>query len=148
MAVPPGSGEETSTSNGDGDSVVRCDYRSADDELVYTGTGIILALATDAADNIVFTMDDALAESGGVYVLPRVVATKTGEIGAPRPQRSPVGADGDVAVAVPVAIATGLGPFLPGVAVCPRTGDVYVARGHTGLTRVRKTGGFETKVGK
>ncbi|CBJ28938.1 NHL repeat-containing protein [Ectocarpus siliculosus] len=37
-----------------------------------------------------------------------------------------------------VSLAAGLGPFLPGVAVCPVTGDVYVTRGHTGIARLVK----------
>lgn len=45
-------------------------------------------------------------------------------------------------------LASHLGPFMPGVAVCPVTGDILVARGHTALIRlIRGRGGtFETQV--
>ncbi|CAM9717004.1 unnamed protein product, partial [Pylaiella littoralis] len=148
---------------------------SDDDALVYSGTGIILAMAVDADDNLVFTMEDALAVSGGVYLLrmapegqeeahveTTVSADDHGnnnvpEKGGPGSGSStgsgfadelPSSTDGD-RVAPAVALAAGLGPFLPGVAVCPITGDVYVTMGHTGVARLVKgtTGDlFSTKM--
>lgn len=132
-------------------------------------------MAVDADDNLVFTMEDALAVSGGVYLLrmapegqeeaqveTTVSADDHGnndvpEKGGPGSGSStgsgfadelPSSTDGD-RVAPAVALAAGLGPFLPGVAVCPITGDVYVTMGHTGVARLVKgtTGDlFSTKV--
>lgn len=133
---------------------------NTEDKLIYQGTGIILALAIDASDNLVFSMGDSLADNGAVCAL------RMAPGGVPEPQTRPGvysdsatggGLTGDNSASsleegggcgVAVTLATSLGPFLPGVAVCPVTGDVYVARGHSGLTRVLKEtdGAFNTKV--
>lgn len=110
-------------------------FGTQDDELIFTGTGVILAMTVDADENLVFTMDDALAESGGVYRL-EMASGGVPAVGAPATE-----ADAET-------LGTDLGPLLPGVAVCPATGDVFVARGHAGLTRILKSGGFVTQVGK
>lgn len=112
-----------------------------EDVLVYTGTGVILAMAVDADDNLVFSMEDAHAVSGGVFMLP-ISQDEDGELGGGGE------ASLDGATAPAVLLAGGLGPFLPGVAVCPATGDIYVSRGHSGIARLVKgaDGGFSTKV--
>lgn len=119
-----------------------------DDTLVYTGTGVILAMAVDANDNLVFSMEDAPAVSGGVYML----KTAPGERLLSQDEDEELGDGGeaslDDATAPAVLLAGGLGPFMPGVAVCPVSGDIYVSRGHTGIARLVKDadGGFSTKV--
>lgn len=141
-----------------------------DDALVYTGTGVILALAVDADDNLVFTMEDVPAINGGVFLLQMapggvVLGREQGHTEATASaddpghegdspsrgshrSRLPSSGDNDQ-IAPAVALAAGLGPFLPGVAVCPVTGDVYVTRGHTGIARLVKgaaSASFSTKV--
>lgn len=119
------------------------------DVLVYIGTGFILALAVDSGDNLIFSMEDAPAVSGGVYMLQMapggVVLSQNGGEKLGAGNEAPLD---DAAPAPAVLLAGGLGPFLPGVAVCPATGDIYVSRGHTGMARLVKDhdGGFSTKV--
>ena len=172
-----------------------------EDVLVYTGPGAILALAVDADDNLVFSMDDSFSETGALFSLKMErggvpvfeetstgystddsststgsSATTTSSTGAALPggstadgpnltnladgssghydggastsssSSSSSGYGGRSGRAVP--LASDLGPFLPGVAVCPITGDLYVARGHSGLIRlIRKAdGSVEHKV--
>ncbi len=133
-----------------------------EDVLLYTGTGSILAMTVDAYDDLVFTMVDVPAVSGGVYTLrmapggvvrPRDQLPE-GEGGRGQGDGTGGGSDGGRgggggdAAAPAVALAAHLGPFLPGVAVCPVTGDVYATKGHTGITRLVKgaDGGFGRKV--
>lgn len=136
------------------------------DELIHKGTGVILAIAVNADDDIVFTMNDALGESGGLYVLrmapggvPRGgMHSLDSGISSSTVDQTDEPSDGGISESdyasgstgcdEAIPLATGLGPFLPGVAVCPVTGDVYVTSGHTGLTRVIRgaNGGFENKV--
>ena len=118
-----------------------------EDALVYTGTGVILAMAVDADDNLIFSMEDAATVSGGVYMLQLAPARRDEEeeLGGGGGEAS---FDDEDAAARAVLLAGGLGPFLPGIAVCPVSGDIYLSRGHTGITRLRKDilGGFNTKV--
>eukprot|EP00752_Nemacystus_decipiens_P018448 g16538.t2 len=119
-----------------------------EDTLLYTGTGVILAMAVDADDNLVFSMEDAPAVSGGVYMLrmaPGGVLLRRDE-GVERGSGDEASLDDAAAPAV--LLEGGLGPFLPGIAVCPISGDLYVSRGHTGIARLvkDKNGGFGTKV--
>lgn len=127
---------------------------SGEDVLLYTGTGVILAMAVDADDNLVFSMEDAPAVSGGVFMLRMAPG---GVLLLPRDDDADAALGGgggeqapssDGASSPAVSLAGGLGPFLPGVAVCPATGDVYVSRGHTGIVRLLKDadGGFGNKV--
>lgn len=119
-----------------------------EDVPVYTGTGVILAMAVDADDNLVFSMEDAPAVSGGVYMLKMA----PGGVLLLQDEDKDLGSGGeaslDDAAAPAVPVAAGLGPFLPGVAVCPVSGDIFVSRGHTGIARLVKDadGGFSTKV--
>ncbi|CAN0462173.1 unnamed protein product, partial [Ectocarpus sp. 8 AP-2014] len=117
------------------------------DTVVYVGTGIILAMAIDADDNLIFTMEDAPAVSGGVYLLSRRQINPGGGVGAEDSSGTGVSrydsffempSETETAETSAVSLAAGLGPFLPGVAVCPVTGDVYVTRGHTGIARLVK----------
>lgn len=148
-ASSPRSGADTNnnvdTDNDDGDTVV------------YVGTGIILAMAVDADDNLIFTMEDAPAVSGGVFLLSRRQINVGGSGGADGSSSTAVSAydsyfelplETDTTKTSAVTLAAGLGPFLPGVAVCPVTGDVYVTRGHTGIARLVKEvdGSFSQKV--
>ncbi|CAM9705674.1 unnamed protein product [Scytosiphon promiscuus] len=151
------------TGKGEGDTIRKAAFLSAfgagrsdgdieqhNDTLVYTGTGVILALAVDADDNLVFTMEDAPTVSGGVFFLRMapggVVASRQQTDGAGHGSNS---AGGGLSASAPaVALAVDLGPFLPGVAVCPITGDIYVTRGHGGVARLVKgvDGDFSTKM--
>lgn len=193
---------------------------AVEDTLVYTGPGAILALAVDADDNLVFSMDDSFSDTGALFYLkmerggvPVLEETSTGystddsstptgttytgsststtttssSVGLPgggssadAPNLSNLAdrSSGDydnnsgasssspssssssslsslssssgygVGSGRAVPLASDLGPFLPGVAVCPITGDLYVSRGHAGLVRfIRKAdGSFENKV--
>ena len=135
-------------------------FAQAEDTLIYAGTGGILAMAVDADDNLLFTMADALAVTGGVYTLemaPGGVVRSREQLEDEESfgiegdgQGEDTGNSGgvDVTAAPAALVAPGLGPFLPGVAVCPVTGDVYVTRGHTGIARLVKgaDGGFSSKV--
>lgn len=118
------------------------------DTLTYTGTGVILAMAVDADDNLIFTMEDAPTVSGGVFFLQMEQGGRTShdsdDLGDGISE--PAGLNSESSPAV--ALAVDLGPFLPGVAVCPATGDIYVTRGHTGMARLVKgvNGDFGTKV--
>lgn len=185
-----------------------------EDALVYTGPGAILALAVDADDNLVFSMDDSFSDTGALFSLkmerggvPVIEATSTGystddsstatgtraaattstsaatgtssssssvELSVGPTADAPIltnladGSSGGYNSGVSsrsssslssssgygvgsggaVPLASDLGPFLPGVAVCPITGDLYVARGHAGLIRIirKADGSFEKKV--
>ncbi|CAN0326968.1 unnamed protein product [Ectocarpus sp. 6 AP-2014] len=117
------------------------------DTVVYAGTGIILAMAIDADDNLIFTMEDAPAVSGGVFLLSWRQINPGGDVGAEDSSGTGVSmydpffektSETETAETSAVSLAAGLGPFLPGVAVCPVTGDVYVTRGHTGIARLVK----------
>ncbi|CAM9913185.1 unnamed protein product, partial [Laminaria digitata] len=121
------------------------------DALVYMGPGAILALAVDADDNVVFSMDDSFSETGALFLLkmergaaPVFEETSTGY--STDDSSTPGGYSGETGRAV--RLASDLGPFLPGVAVCPVTGDLYVARGHSGLIRLVRNadGSVEQKV--
>eukprot|EP00903_Cladosiphon_okamuranus_P013725 g12778.t1 len=122
--------------------------KRGEDALIYSGTGVILSMTVDADDNLVFSMEDAPAVSGGVFML------KMGPGGELLTQDEGGELDGgaeasfDDTTAPALLLANGLGPFLPGVAVCPVSEDIYVSRGHTGITRLVKDtdGGFSTKV--
>lgn len=159
----PGNGQATSES---------------EDEIIFTGTGVILAMAIGFDDSLVFTMNNALAETGGVFTLKTAPESEkesaadsefgfgngsesdndaTTALGGllydyshttPLPGTSTSTAGGDTGPEDVIELATGLGPFLPGIATCPVTGDIYVARGHTGLTRVVRgaDGNFANKV--
>lgn len=127
------------------------------DTVVYVGTGIILAMAIDADDNLIFTMEDAPAVSGGVFLLSWRQINPGGGVGAEDSSGTGVSrydsyfetpSETETAETSAVSLAAGLGPFLPGVAVCPVTGDVYVTRGHTGIARLVKgtDGSFSQKV--
>lgn len=176
------------------------DDNGADDggELVFVGTGAILALAVDADDNIIYSMADGLGQTGRVYTIPMTSGGIPVSISVPSSSSSrsattnpatdtstsstspysfkgiKVGHAGDSSGTVAAGERKGegggeqeasgssladagaslplgkgdldLGPFLPGIAVCPATGDVYVARGHAGLTRMMKSDGFDTQV--
>lgn len=139
-------------------------------ELVFQGTGVILALAVDADDNLVFTMDDdSENDVGRVYILPMTsggqparassAASNTDDRLVEKSDADPGGetvnstgaresAKAGIEAAMPLGGRDGikLGAFMPGVAVCPATGDVYVTRGHSGLTRMLKSDYFETQV--
>ncbi|CAM9789975.1 unnamed protein product [Ectocarpus fasciculatus] len=148
------SSSSSANTNGDNDN----DNGNDDgDTVVYVGTGIILAMAVDADDNLIFTMEDAPAVSGGVFLLSWRQINAGGGGGAEGPSSIGVPGDGSyfelssetaAAETSAVSLAAGLGPFLPGVAVCPVTGDLYVTRGHTGIARLVKgtDGGFSQKM--
>ncbi|CAM9284108.1 unnamed protein product [Hapterophycus canaliculatus] len=127
------------------------------DTITYTGTGVILAIAVDADDNLIFTMEDAPTVSGGIFFLGMAPGGKVASQQQSRGKsHDPDGAGDRLSqpttpaseYSPAVALAVDLGPFLPGVAVCPVTGDIYVTRGHTGVARLVKgvDGDFSTKV--
>lgn len=124
------------------------DPEHGEDALVYMATGVILAITVDADDNLVFSMEDAPAVSGGVFMLQMGL----GGVLLPQDEDGDLGGGGEASfddtAAPALLLAGGLGPFLPGVAVCPVSGDIYVSRGHTGIARLVKDsdGGFGTKV--
>ncbi|CAB1117822.1 unnamed protein product [Ectocarpus sp. CCAP 1310/34] len=136
---------------------VDTDNNNDGDTVVYVGTGIILAMAIDADDNLIFTMEDAPAVSGGVFLLSWRQINPGGGVGAEDSSDTGVSrydsyfempSETGTAETSAVSLAAGLGPFLPGVAVCPVTGDVYVTRGHTGIARLVKgtDGSFSQKM--
>lgn len=120
---------------------------------MFRGTGVILALAIDAEDNLVFSMGDDVSKTGGVFILRSSAGdvSKNAEYSSetitswPDPGESTAGRRGPLGHDA-VVLGADLGAFLPGVAVCPMTGDIFVARGHAGLTRMLKSDGFKTKV--
>ncbi|CAN0544024.1 unnamed protein product, partial [Ectocarpus sp. 12 AP-2014] len=136
---------------------VDTDNSNDGDTVVYVGTGIILAMAIDSDDNLIFTMEDAPAVSGGVFLLSWRQINAGGGGGAEDSSGSGVSrydsyfetrSEAETAETSAVSLTAGLGPFLPGVAVCPVTGDVYVTRGHTGIARLVKgtDGSFSQKM--
>lgn len=148
--------------------------------LILEGTGVILGLAVDADDNLIFSMNNDEADTSTVYFLAMnsqgmpssgslasTATTTTVEDGLRGDSFEPhegLGSSNDEAnnsisgaaatgsgVSIEAAVPLGgemadLGSFVPGVAVCPVTGDVYVALGHNGLTRMLRSHDFETQV--
>ncbi|CAM9604933.1 unnamed protein product [Choristocarpus tenellus] len=114
------------TGVGSVDDILRIKSNGEGPEVIFDGLGPILALALEPSGDVLFSQD---IQDGGAGVY-RISMTEDTE--------------GLLVPGDPVIVASGLGKFLPGLAV-NNAGDIFVSRGTKGITMLPVGGGVQVQ---